>query len=498
MTISSTIGTRGVSQTGELLAPQQDLLLKEPDNDLKKSLFGLTGSKDVSQVNADTGKRAGPDTRLLPAAPKNARSGGVSDKEALAILNKLLGETAQLNSVQDLLTMKSDDYKNYLLTLEAKISETFAEDLSAVTGKSAEVYRAQGTDMQALLAEVSQLSLDGLSSTATSTGKILKSMINKLERLQVLEQQDFLKEAQRQAEAAEQAKKAAITSVVFDWVIAAAEVVSGIVKIAAGNYAGGVADLTAGISGIVKAAANTYLLANPDSEWAKGISKWAGYVQLGAEIVGAAIDVTNFARGMRAAAPITKATETVLTTGGKNVAGAAVGEIAKEVAQTATREVAQGLTGKLGQMLTQKFTEQAVEKMVKKGLEQALKSGVKLGEEAFVQTAKSFVKAEVKKAVQAGIKTAITQGMRDAVIGGQKIKNGLSDLSRADIEKQIEELKVAIEWVQKLVEIYGSDKQTLEDRLKTLTEQQTQVVGDASTNVRDLGSTMSKVAANLG
>ena len=51
MTISSTIGTRGVSQTGELLAPQQDLLLKEPDNDLKKSLFGLTGSKDVSQVN---------------------------------------------------------------------------------------------------------------------------------------------------------------------------------------------------------------------------------------------------------------------------------------------------------------------------------------------------------------------------------------------------------------------------------------------------------------
>ncbi|TDR76638.1 type III secretion system translocon subunit SctE [Paludibacterium purpuratum] len=82
------------------------------------------------------------------------------------------------------------------------------------------------------------------------------------------------------------AQKAGILNVVFDWVIAASKIVIGIAKVLTGNVVSGIADLAGGTASIVKAAAATALLVNPDDKTAQKVYDAAGKVELAFDVIG--------------------------------------------------------------------------------------------------------------------------------------------------------------------------------------------------------------------
>lgn len=161
-------------------------------------------------------------------------------------------------------------------------------------------------DMEALAMTATVLSLRSFGDTAKATLKALEIATqaeDSLRREQVLQYQQQM---DRAVEQADKARKAGVLGVVFDWIIAVAEVVSGLFKMVTGtltgnplSVAGGAMDLMAGLAGLVKATANTLALVDPDNaEKHRAAADEAGKVQLSFEIAGAAVDVTSAARNL--------------------------------------------------------------------------------------------------------------------------------------------------------------------------------------------------------
>jgi secreted effector protein SseC len=155
--------------------------------------------------------------------------------------------------------------------------------------------------METLMLAATMLSVQALGDVASAKGKALEIMSDKQERIREREIQELREQMDKAIEQQEKAKKAGIFGAVFDWIVAAVEVVSGVAKIVGGvltgnpmTVAGGVMDLMAGTAGLVKAVANTLALidtANADKY--KSIAATAGKIQLGFEIVGAVIDINE-------------------------------------------------------------------------------------------------------------------------------------------------------------------------------------------------------------
>ncbi|MBB6155177.1 secreted effector protein SseC [Pseudomonas sp. JAI115] len=395
--------------------------------------------------------------------------------------------------------------------------------------------------MDAMMLASTLLSSEILGSTALAKSKALAIMTDKQERIRQQEIRDCREEMDKAVEKQDKARKAGIFSVIFDWVIAAVEVVSGVLKIVGGvltgnvsTVAGGAMDLLAGLAGTIKAIINTVALIDPDNKEAyEKIAKTVGYVQLSFEIAGALVDVTSAVRNLVLTKVIPKVTGTVLKKGAdaalvqaiKNGSKTAVDQTAKQVGQQVASQVAeqiiQGLTkatleaskatAKAGmqrfvqqfgvnQMLKQ-FSQQAIETLVTQAVarvgHQAIEKGV---QKTVEQVTKEIVKAVRNDVIKAVVKASAYVGIhttRGALAGASQITSGALAVDRARLQKEIDQLVLDQQWLQALFALYQSEKDAALKRMSELVEGQSLVLEDGSKAIANAGAVQVQIAAAM-
>lgn len=89
--------------------------------------------------------------------------------------------------------------------------------------------------MDSIMLASTLLSSEILGSTAMAKSKALAIMTDKQERVRQQEVADFREQMDKAIEQQEKAKKAGIFGVIFDWIIAAVEIVTGVAKSSVGR-----------------------------------------------------------------------------------------------------------------------------------------------------------------------------------------------------------------------------------------------------------------------
>ncbi|MGN7743884.1 type III secretion system translocon subunit SctE [Pseudomonas sp. 22526] len=395
--------------------------------------------------------------------------------------------------------------------------------------------------MDSIMLASTLLSSEILGSTAMAKSKALAIMTDKQERVRQQEVADFREQMDKAIEQQEKAKKAGIFGVIFDWIIAAVEIVTGVAKIIGGaltgnvmTAAGGAMDLMAGLAGVVKAAANTMALIDPDNaEKYRAIADVAGKVQLGFEIAGAVIDITSAARNMLMTKVIPKVAGTVLKEGaeqalvagikagsksaidqtakmvGKEVASQVsaqiaqnLGKVAMEASKTAGKEAAQKIVQQLGvNRMLEKFSQEAIEQLVTNAVKKVGHGAIDKGVE---MTAKEVTKAVTKEinrevlqvALKASTYTAVNV-TRGAVAGASQITAGALAADRAKLQKEISQLILDQQWLQSLFTFYKDEKDAAMKRIGELVEGQSQVVQDGSKAIAQAGAVQVQIASAM-
>lgn len=369
-------------------------------------------------------------------------------------------------------------------------------------------------DMEALAMTATVLSLRSFGDTAKATLKALEIATqaeDSLRREQVLQYQQQMDHAVEQAD---KARKAGVLGVVFDWIIAVAEVVSGLFKMVTGtltgnplSVAGGAMDLMAGLAGLVKATANTLALVDPDNaEKHRAAADEAGKVQLSFEIAGAAVDVTSAARNLLVTRVMGKTAISVLENGAAPVLLAAIREgsegaitgiarsvgrdvaeqVAVQIRQTvgkACRESAEGASRALGvpgfNRVAEAFTREAIEVLVARSVERvaarAMAKGGVISAEALAtavgrQVADDVVRAVLKASVTVlDVTRTVAQSTRQAA-------GGVLALQRAALQQDIEALILDQQWLQTCIQFHETTKRVANDSLGDLAGRQAAVL----------------------
>ncbi|MHC8397973.1 type III secretion system translocon subunit SctE [Pseudomonas sp. MDT1-17] len=395
--------------------------------------------------------------------------------------------------------------------------------------------------MDSILLASTLLSSDILGGTALAKSKALAIMSDKQDRIRQQEIRDCREEMDKAIEQQDKARKAGIFSVIFDWIIAAVEVVTGVLKIVGGvltgnvtTVTGGAMDLLAGLAGIVKATANTLALIDPDNaEKYKKVADVAGYVQLGFEIAGALVDVTSAARNLLLTKVIPKVTGNVLKngadtaivqaikTGSKSAIDQTAKKVGQEVASQVAAQITQGLskatleaskaTAKAGvqsfvqqfgvnQMLKQ-FSQQAIENMVTNAVAQVGHKAIEKGiQKTAEQVTKEIVKAVRNDVIKSVVKASTYIGIhttRGALTGGSQITSGALAVDRARLQKEIGQLILDQQWLQSLFALYQAEKNSALKRMGELVEGQSQVLEDGSKAIANAGAVQVQIASAM-
>ena len=337
---------------------------------------------------------------------------------------------------------------------------------------------------------------------------------------------------QIQKEAEESKPKAGgVFANIFNWIISLAETIVGIVKVVTGalrcavgdvtgaaDVASGAAYLTAGIAGLVKAAAESCLLAGVgDKDTLKKVMSDAGKVQTAFEVVGMACDLYQAGSAIFAARGIGKTAGAVVKEVGSELGGAiaknATGDISsiaksigKEVAnewmQTGFKRLSNLAAEKAlpgtAQSLFKRLGKEAVEEMTQKAVEKAVKEAMKEGSDVAIDTLANNVTKELNRQVASAAIKATTFGTFEAVRGSagsaQQITTGALQAQKATFLEDIKKLGLSMEWFQHLYEMHTQQKEELISSVKEDSKKLTDAVKGASQLISDTGSLRSQIA----
>ncbi|EAA3660139.1 type III secretion system translocon subunit SctE [Salmonella enterica] len=346
-----------------------------------------------------------------------------------------------------------------------------------------------------------------------------------VENLRLRQNEDLRKQTDKTIEDHQKAHKAGIFSAVVDWIVSAAEVISGVAKLVIGDYQGGVMDLAAGCAGLVKAMCTTLALTDPDPEHAntyKEIADVAGKVQLAFEIAGMMVDIISVGRGVMAAKSISRASETVMrgtagqavktavTQGSEVAVKTAAVEVGRQVAEQVSEQVARNITGQatrfMGQgHLLKAFSNQAIENMVTKAVETAAKKAMKSGanttaEELTEQVVKEVKRAVVHAAVHASIMSARNTAKaitRTSLQGANNVYQGALEIHRAELQKVVQELIVEASYMQFMLDEFEKIKKRSKEDISNLMEGAANSLSAGSESQSSVGVMLSSIAANI-
>lgn len=371
--------------------------------------------------------------------------------------------------------------------------------------------------------------------------KAIKILGDKQDSLRAQELKEFREQIEKALEDQKKAKKAGIFGVIFDWVVAAVQVVTGVAKIVGGaltgnamTAAGGAMDLLAGLAGVVKAAMNTMALIDPaNADKYRKVANEAAKVQLVFEIAGAAIDFLSAARNLITTKAISQATKTALKDGAgqalseaiKTGSKTAVAEIAEKVGRQVADQVSENLIRNLGstamqisaaagkklannivqqvgvnQMLS-KFSHEAIEKLVGDVIKRVANDAI---DKALGWSIEPLTKAIVKEVSQrvahATLKASTYIGInatREAANGMQKVTLGALNMERAQLQKEIDQLVLDQQWVMMLLQMFDQYKKQQVEEIKRLTEGQAEALSGASDTLSDAAQTRVRGATSM-
>jgi secreted effector protein SseC len=398
---------------------------------------------------------------------------------------------------------------------------------------------AVNVSMDSMMLAVTLMSSQVLGNTAESKAKALSIMSAKQEEVRRQEVSEYREQIDKAIEQQQKAKKAGIFGVIFDWIIAAVEVVSGIAKIIGGaltgnvmTVAGGAMDLMAGFAGVIKATMNTLALVDEkNAEKYRAVANVAAQVQLTFEIAGAVVDITSAARNMLLTKAIPKATTAVLKEGaeqalvaavktgskdavkstaqavGKEVAAQVsdqilqgIGKAALEASKTAGKEAAQKAVQQLGvNRMLEAFSREAIEKMVTKSVEKvagkAIEEGIEMSAKELTKAITRQVNQEVMAATLKASTSIMLNATRASVSAASQATTGALGVERAKLQKEIDQLMLDQEWLQMCFQFYAQQKEARTKEAKDLIEKSGEIIADGSKLSKQTATVQGQVAS---
>ncbi|CFR26342.1 type III secretion system translocon subunit SctE [Yersinia kristensenii] len=371
------------------------------------------------------------------------------------------------------------------------------------------------TDIQLIMSMAGNLSLGVFSDLCKS----IRQQLDRATEVQAFLRDKRVTEYQQQidkaVEQADKAHKAGIFNAVFDWIIGAVEVVYGALKIVEGVLTGdpvaltsGVAYLAAGTAGLVKAAAETAMLAGASKEKCQEVIDVAGKVQLGFECFAMAIDLFQAGRAINAARTVTKGAGDVLKAGGAEALTEAMKSLSNKEVQLLTEQFAKNTCKQLVETemtlvrnITKSFTHAGIEKLVgdvtKDLIKAALKKGATLTAEEF---SRQCTKNIMKKMIQQIIKDISLSPLRLLQMGIQglvQVNCGQLAIQKAGLQKEIEQLMLDQDFTQFMDEWVERNKQHQINQLKDIAKSAQDMVEKLNDNIHQNGILQAKIAGSL-
>jgi secreted effector protein SseC len=395
--------------------------------------------------------------------------------------------------------------------------------------------------MDSMLLATTLLSSQVLGNTAELKTKALGIMSAKQEEVRRKEVTEYREQMDKAIEQQQKAKKAGIFGVIFDWIVAAVEVVSGLAKMIGGaltgnvmTVAGGAMDLMAGFAGVVKATMNTLALVDEkNAEKYRAVADVAAKVQLSFEIAGAVVDITSAARNMLLTKAIPKATTAALENGASQALSAAIKEgskeavkttaqaVGKEVAGQVSEQILQGIgkaaleaSRKVGKEAVQKavqqlgvnrmlesFSREAIEKMVTKSVEKiaskAIEEGVEMSAKELTKAITRQVYQDVMAATLKASTSILLNTARASISAAGRVSTGALDVERAKLQKEIDQLVVDQEWLQACFQFFAQQKETHTKQAKDLLEKSGEIIADGSKTLNQRATVQAQIASSM-
>ncbi|MGF1740052.1 type III secretion system translocon subunit SctE [Vibrio profundum] len=396
--------------------------------------------------------------------------------------------------------------------------------------------KLSGLSIDSLTLYISLIVTDGLNSRAKDILKALDALHDTQKRESSTKLQDQIDAINKNIEASHQSQKHNIFTTVMDWVVAAAEVTMGTLKIVGGvlagnplEIAGGTAELSAGVLGMVKASLETAALCEDDPEKAeklRDIAEKIGYAQMALEVVAAVLDITETARAMQAASKAARAGEMAAnaTNAGTKIAAAVAAEsageitkaelhvileqiakeLAREMAEEAVKNVSKNVAEDQAKELTKQAAKQAVEKSAETASRKLAKEGLEVGSDALNEAIVKSLKSSLKKEIFQGINrinmsvfNRVMAATKDVTIGAQSIADFAMNRKMAQLRKEIKDLLADQQMANAFLEVLNQ----LMDKQRTRVKETLKMVADSQSttqsNIQQLSSANGMMAGMM-
>lgn len=405
--------------------------------------------------------------------------------------------------------------------------------------------------MESLMLMSTNLGIILFSKSAELSSKAMDIQTETQTALKIKQVKDYQQQLADNIAAADKAKKGGIIQVVFDWTIATAEFAYGASRVlgamATGDIAGGAsgaAYMLAGMSGMVKAIAETLILAGVgDKDKLQEVVDVASKIQLSMEIAGAVLDMYQAGKGVMAAknaassskAALAEAAPKIATTVNEAAAGTITKEVAKESTKAIAQEVSQQLSQQLAQQLVADLPKQVAHQMAvemsktlaKEAGEEAIKVATKevteeLVKESLKRTIQQAIENSAKKAIEKGVEVSaeklVTQlsssiwsqlaksfvtmsaskalnSFQSAGVGAQTVSSAVIQDQIAGIKKEIDKLILQQDFAQWCYQWYDDVKKQQKQMMKDAISKEGDSLKIGSKLLSDYGTVINQIAA---
>ncbi|MBE8167551.1 MAG: type III secretion system translocon subunit SctE [Shewanella sp.] len=580
----------------------------KPKTNIPQSIHNTSAASDTAGIDATYQAATIPSwskpSEFALADHMSKHSSAVSRTEADRALKKVMGQILQQGTATDKTTddetkkeqvhddaiqkevMQNDAHQkmDFNQQLQDKIDQDIAQAKRTTDRNASESTHIKVDDIrisnieklnpQQMVMMATLLSINTFSATANANIKATKVMTDTQIFLRDKKVKDMQDKMTQTADQANKAHKAGIWVALLDWVISAAEAIYGIIKLVEGvaravislgadvnsymEVASGAAYLASGVAGFVKAAAETAELSPNLSEAQKKecakVALVAGYVQLGCEVAGLAVDimqgglafkaargaVKGIKAGAEAAAPelvkgiadvAAKSAEEGTTEAvelGVTGAKQALKEISKEIAEQVSEElgesIAENITSKVfkeavenggskivkkamtfatdsgkyfGKKAIREMTEKVVQDVVDEAVKKAVKKGVQATTEDLVKAVgKNATKQVLKRAMKMGVKMGIHM-LQGVVQGGGMITQGTIKEIQAVTQKSLDLLSLETEFLEYTYDWYERTKSDETKSAKSLVQKETTALQGATQSISETGSIQARIASSI-
>jgi len=312
------------------------------------------------------------------------------------------------------------------------------------------------------------------------------------------------------------AQKSGILGTICNWITAAVKLVVGVAKLVTGNVVGGLADLAAGVAGVVKAVASTLALADPKhADTYNKIADIAGKVEMSFDLVGMGFDIGKAAKGLMGSKGIGRATSRVMQSGeaGKALTGAikegtkagiesAAKQIAKETAELTSETLKKSLA-KASKDMIERFSTENVEKLVQKAVTDVATQTVKNGGEVTLKAVAKQVEREVRQQIAktvfgASVTTTLNIAKQVTTVSlssSAAIGKHAIDLDRAKLQRAIQRLIADMDFQQALVRAFQAIIANKQDAAKDEIKSAGQALQGGLSGLNQLGAAQMMITA---